>query len=75
MTRLAELVGRQLLDAREDAGVSRKRLADRNGQHPNTFREVELGDANPTLDRLEAIAAMYGVEVTITITARKDTHA
>lgn len=68
---LSTVVGEQLTAARQAAGITRKRLAESNGQHPNTLREVELGEANPTLDRLEALAAMYGAEVTITI-ARKD---
>lgn len=72
---LAARTGALLLAHRESLGISRRALAERHGLAPNTLREVELGLANPTLRRIEVLAAdVYGVELAI-ITATGPTAA
>ncbi len=71
---LAEQLGRQLVAVREQARRSRKRTAEAAGLAPNTLGEVEHGNANPTLRRVEELAELYDANVTITVT-RKDPTA
>ena len=65
---LAADIGVQLAAARTTAGTSRRALAAELGVADTTLLEVERGDANPTLRRLEELAAGYGVTITITAT-------
>lgn len=62
---LARSLGSMLQQHREASGVSRKALADRNHLAANTLREVELGQANPTLARIEELGAIYGLGIAI----------
>jgi transcriptional regulator with XRE-family HTH domain len=65
MTLAAEL-GRILTQHREARGLSRKALADAHGLAANTLREVEMGQANPTLGRVEELARdVYEVTVAV----------
>lgn len=61
--RLARQVGQLFQRARGDR--SRRSLALEADISPATLREVELGEGNPTLDFLEGVAGIYGVELTI----------
>ena len=62
---LAAELGRLLTAERESRGLSRRAVAEAGGVAPNTLREVELGEANPTLARIEELAEVYGVELAI----------
>lgn len=69
MPSLADELGRILTQHREAAGISRKALADANDLAANTLREVEMGQANPTLGRVEELARVYGVELVLVPTS------
>jgi transcriptional regulator with XRE-family HTH domain len=62
MTLAADL-GRILTQHREANGLSRKALADRHGLAANTLREVELGQANPTIGRIEELSRIYELDL------------
>lgn len=66
---LADELGRILTQHRETTGQSRKALADANDLAANTLREVEMGQANPTLARVEELARLYGVDVALVPTS------
>jgi transcriptional regulator with XRE-family HTH domain len=72
---LSRQLGTALVTARGRRRLSRKRLAETVGLAPNTLGEVEHGTANPTLRRVEELADVYGVDVTITVKPRKDRPA
>lgn len=69
MTRpsLAAELGRILTAHREaQLGVTRSALATKAGLAANTLREVEMGEANPTLTRVEELArTVYGLELSL----------
>lgn len=62
---LAVDAGELLQAARQADGLSRRAKAAAIGVAPPTLREVELGEANPTVERLEAIGREYGVQFVI----------
>lgn len=72
---LAAQLGAGLIAARTLRRQSRKRAAEAAGLAPNTLGEVEHGQANPTLRRVEELAELYQADVTITVTPRKDPTA
>lgn len=72
---LAAQLGDQLVALRQLRHRSRKRVAESAGLAPNTLGELEHGKANPTLARVEEVAALYGADVTITVTPREDPTA
>lgn len=65
---LAVQLGEALSAARGDA--SRRATAQRLDLAGNTLRELELGLANPTLRRVEEVAALYGLEIAFTVRPR-----
>lgn len=64
---LADQLAKGLLESREATGVSRRAFAETAGVSHMTLRELEVGLANPTLKRVEEVAALYGVEVELRI--------
>lgn len=62
---LAAQVGEALTEARGER--ARAEVARALGIVPISLLRLERGDANPTLGRLEHIAAAYGVELEITV--------
>lgn len=62
---LAEQLGAILIAHREATGQSRRQLADEYDLAANTLRELELGLANPTLERVEVAASMYGLRLAL----------
>lgn len=67
---LAAQLGEGLTKAREAAGKSQRAAARDLGIAGNTLRELELGLANPTLSRIEDLAADLGLKVELKITRR-----
>lgn len=63
---LAVEVGELLAKVRADQSLSRRALARYMGEADTTLLEIERGDANPTLERLEKVAAAYGVRLRVT---------
>lgn len=61
-----------LAKVREDRRLSMESLASSVGMHRNSLREVEEGYANPTLARIGRLADIYGVDITLTVTPRKE---
>lgn len=68
---LARQLGEGLTKAREQAGKTQRGQATDLGIAHNTLRELELGLANPTLGRIEDLAARLGLRVRLTITRRR----
>lgn len=68
---LAREFGDAITRARETAGDSQRGAARKLGIAHNTLRELEQGLANPTLARLEDLAAKLGLRVRLTITRRR----
>lgn len=68
---LARQLGTALAKLRTDAGKSQRGQAEELGIAHNTLRELELGLANPTLARIEDLAAKLGLRVKLTITRRR----
>ena len=60
-------IGRQILELRVDAGVSRSALARCVGIDPSHILRIEAGDASPSLDSLIAISSCLGAEAGIRI--------
>jgi transcriptional regulator with XRE-family HTH domain len=56
-------VGRQVLEARTDAGVSRRQLAAAAGIDPAHLWRIESGSANASLEVLMAISACLGSDL------------
>lgn len=63
-------IGDQLRAARERAGISAQDLATRAGVHLNTLYRIERGQANPTLDTLEALGRELGLSFTLSTSRR-----
>lgn len=59
---LARRVGEALEARRAELGLSRRALAERAGVSNVSLLELEHGLANPTLARLERVAADYGID-------------
>lgn len=68
---IADQLGNALVGARERAGKSRRQVAAELSVAPNTLRELELGLANPTLRRVEDVAAALGLELELRASPRK----
>lgn len=71
--RLIDAFGDELERARQALGLSLRDAAERLGiKHPS-LAQLEAGQANPTLDRIDRIAEALGLEVRITLTPRPST--
>ena len=62
---LREQIGRQLRQARLDAGISQVELAAEIGMASTYLSEVETGKHNITLDTLAGIASFLGLDVQV----------
>ena len=62
---LREQIGRQLRQARLDAGTSQVELAAEIGMASTYLSEVETGKHNITLDTLAGIASYLGLDVKV----------
>ena len=65
---LAQQLGTALAGARDRAGLSQRAQAKALGIAGNTLRELEQGLANPTLARIESIAAAMGLRIKLVVT-------
>ena len=65
---LAQQLGEGLVKARDAAGLSQRAQAKAIGIAGNTLRELELGIANPTLARVEDLAAELGLTIELRVT-------
>jgi transcriptional regulator with XRE-family HTH domain len=67
---LATQLGNALTLHRQHSGLSQRAQAKALGIAGNTLRELELGLANPTLARVEDLAAALGLKVELKVTRR-----
>lgn len=56
-------IGRQLAEARRAERLSQAQVAKRAGIDQADVSDLERGAANPTLAKLDAVAAIYGLQV------------
>lgn len=68
---LARQLGTALAGARDRAGLSQRAQAKALGIAGNTLRELELGLANPTLSRIEDLAAGMGLTIELKVKPRR----
>jgi len=64
---LVEKVGKQIKDRRNTLGITQPDLAEMAGISTNTLYKIETGKANPTLEVLNSIAEILGMEITMTV--------
>jgi transcriptional regulator with XRE-family HTH domain len=64
---LAHQLGQALTAHRERTGLSQRAQARALGVAGNTLRELEQGLANPTLGRIEDVAAALGLTVELRV--------
>jgi transcriptional regulator with XRE-family HTH domain len=60
---LSDILGKNVLKARELAGLSQMQLAQRAQINPDGLRDIELGRGNPRLGKVIRIATAFGVRV------------
>ncbi len=65
-TELEDQIKRCLIQARLDAGLTQKDLAERSGVRQSNISRIENGSAIPTLQTLKAIAKGTGKKLKIT---------
>ena len=63
---LEDQIKRNLIQARIDAGLTQKELAERSGVRQSNISRIESGTAVPTLRTLNAIAKGTGKKLKIT---------
>jgi transcriptional regulator with XRE-family HTH domain len=61
--------GDALRAARKRVGWSQTELAQRSGVHLNTVSQVERGSADPRLSTLQALGAVLGVNLQVSVSA------
>ena len=66
-TELEDQIKRTLIEARIDAGLTQKELAEKSGIRQSNISRIENGSAIPTLQTLYAIARGFGKKLKITI--------
>ena len=64
-TELEDQIKRNLIQARIDAGLTQKQLAERSGVRQSNISRIESGAAIPTLQTLSAIARGIGKKLKI----------
>ncbi len=65
-TELEDQIKRSLIQARIDAGLTQKDLAEKSGVRQSNISRIENGSAVPTLQTLRAIAKGTGKKLKIT---------
>ncbi|WP_053382406.1 helix-turn-helix domain-containing protein [Leucobacter celer] len=62
MSHLVDAIAANLRRLREQSGFSLSRLASLSGVGKTTLSQIELGNGNPTIGTLEALAGVLGVD-------------
>lgn len=60
---LAQRFGRCVRQLRVDAGLTQAELGERCGFYQTYLSRIESGNANPTLNAMEVLAAAHGISV------------
>ncbi|MEH6658130.1 helix-turn-helix transcriptional regulator [Leeuwenhoekiella marinoflava] len=58
-------LGNQLKERRENLKITQSQVADLAGVSVNTLYKIERGQANPTLESLEKITDILGLELSL----------
>ncbi len=64
---LIEELGNKIKGRRKTLGVTQKHLAELAGVNPNTIIRIENGKINPTIEVVNSIADVLGMELTISV--------
>ena len=64
---LIEELGIKMKGRRKTLGITQKHLAELAGVNPNTIIRIENGKINPTIEVVNSIADVLGMELTISI--------
>ncbi|TVR36179.1 MAG: XRE family transcriptional regulator [Balneolaceae bacterium] len=64
---LVSEIGKQIKERRDTLGITQPDLAEMAGISVNTLYKIETGQANPTVNVLNKIADILGMELTLTI--------
>ncbi len=64
---LIEELGNKIKGRRKTLGITQKHLAELAGVNPNTIIRIENGKINPTIEVVNSIAGVLGMELTISV--------
>ncbi len=64
---LIEELGGEIKGRRKTLGITQKHLAELAGVNPNTIIRIENGKINPTIEVVNSIADVLGMELTISV--------
>ena len=64
---LIEELGKKIKGRRKTLGITQKHLAELAGVNPNTIIRIENGKINPTIEVVNSIADVLGMELTISV--------
>ena len=64
---LIEELGNKIKERRRTLGITQKHLAELAGVNPNTIIRIENGKINPTIEVVNSIADVLGMELTISV--------
>jgi len=64
-----------LRTARQRAGLSQRRLAERAGTSQSVIARIELGETSPSWETLERLLAAAGFELQVSLSAKPVAHS
>jgi y4mF family transcriptional regulator len=64
---LAEIIGSTIKNRRKELGITQPHLAELAGISTNTLYKLERGQANPSLDVLNKLAEVLGMELKLEV--------
>ncbi|WP_442846739.1 helix-turn-helix domain-containing protein [Leeuwenhoekiella sp. H156] len=64
-------IGIQLKERRDHLKITQSEVADLAGISVNTLYKIERGQANPTLESLEKLTSVLGLEITLQLKSIK----
>ncbi len=64
-------IGIQLKNRRDHLRITQSEVADLAGISINTLYKIERGQANPTLESLEKLTSVLGLELTLQLKSRE----
>lgn len=64
---LIQELGEKIKGRRKTLGITQKHLAELAGVNPNTIIRIENGKINPTIEVVNSIADVLGMELTISV--------
>lgn len=64
-------IGQRIKEARKNAGLTQRELAEKSGTATGTIQQYELGKRQPRIEQLQAIASALGVTTNYFLTGEK----